>query len=110
MFDWNDSSGKPIDQVYAQRRALNEPLFEIAQNKGSSDTSPVISPNDEFANFEIFDHLLTWPNIKSQPHGSYVREAYGRGLVIESKVGANPFKYGIVGASDIHNGLSTSDT
>lgn len=109
MFDWNDSSGKPIDQVYAQRRALNEPLFEITQNKGQSDTSPTISPNDEFANFEIFDHLLTWPNIKSQPHGSYVREAFGHGLVIESKVGTNPFKYGVVGATDIHNGLSTSD-
>jgi hypothetical protein len=109
MFDWNDSSGKPIDQVYAQRRALNEPLTEIVQNKGQSDTMPEISPNDEFANFEIFDHLLTWPNVKSNPHGSYVREAFGRGLVIESKVGTNPFKYGVVGATDIHNGLSTSD-
>ena len=109
MYDWNDSDGRPIDEKYAQRRALNEPLTEITQNKGTSDTIPALSPNDEFANFEIFDHLLTWPGVTSKPDGSYIRQAFGRGLVIQSKVGANPYKYGLVGASDIHNGLSTSD-
>ena len=109
MYDWNDSNGKPIDQVYAQRRAMEEPLSEIVQNKGQSDTAPELSPNDEFANFEIFDHLLTFPNEKSKAHGSYIREAYGRGLVIQSKAGANPYKFGLVGATDIHNGLSTTD-
>jgi hypothetical protein len=109
MYDWNMSDGRPIDEQYAQRRALNEPLTEMTQNKGTSDTTPELSPTDEFANFEIFDHLLTWPNVKSNPNGSYIRQAFGRGLVIESKVGANPYKYGLVGASDIHNGLSTSD-
>jgi hypothetical protein len=109
MYDWNDSAGRPIDEQYAQRRALNEPLTEIVQNKGQSDTIPELSPSDEFANFEIFDHLLTWPNIRSNPNGSYIRQAFGRGLVIQAKVGANPYKYGVVGASDIHNGLSTSD-
>jgi hypothetical protein len=108
MYDWNDSDGRPIDEAYAQRRAMNEPLTEIVQNKGQSDTSPDLSPNDEFANFEIFDHLLTYPNIKGNPNGSYIRQALGRGLVIESKVGANPYKYGVVGGSDIHNGLSVS--
>jgi hypothetical protein len=108
MYDWNDSDGRPIDETYAQRRALNEPLTEIVQNKGQSDTNSELSPNDEFANFEIFDHLLTYPNVKSKPNGSYIRQAYGRGLVIESKVGANPYKYGLVGATDIHNGLSTT--
>jgi hypothetical protein len=108
MYDWNDSDGRPIDEAYAQRRAMNEPLTEIAQNKGQSDTIPELSPSDEFANFEIFDHLLTYPNIRSKPNGSYIRQAFGRGLVIESKVGANPYKYGLVGASDIHNGLSAS--
>jgi hypothetical protein len=109
MYDWNDSNGRPIDEQYAQRRALNEPLTEITQNKGTSDTMPELSPSDEFANFEIFDHLLTWPGVKSNPNGSYIRQAFGRGLVIQSKVGVNPYKYGVVGASDIHNGLSTSD-
>jgi Protein of unknown function (DUF3604) len=109
MYDWNDSNGRPIDEQYAQRRALNEPLTEIVQTKGQSDTMPELSPSDEFANFEIFDHLLVWVNLKSNPNGSYIRQAFGRGLVIQSKVGANPYKYGVVGGSDIHNGLSTSD-
>lgn len=109
MYDWNNSEGRPIDEAYAQRRALNEPLSEIVQNKGQSDTIPELSPSDEFANFEIFDHLLTHPEETSKPHGSYIREAFGRGLVIQQKVGVNPYKMGVVGASDIHNGLSASD-
>lgn len=109
MYDWNDSNGRPISEEYAQRRAMNEPLTEIVQNKGQSDTVPELSPNDEFANFEIFDHLLTWPNVKSNANGSYIRQAYGRGLVIQSSVGANPYKYGVVGGADIHNGLETTD-
>ena len=76
MFDWVDSRGKPIDQAYAEDRARNEPLVEISQNKGSSDTLPELSPNDEFANFERYDHLLVSP-IKSKPEGSYVRDALG---------------------------------
>lgn len=109
MYDWNMSDGRPIDEAYAQRRATNEPLTEIVQIKGQSDTLPSLSPNDEFANFEIFDHLLYPATTKSPGPGSYVRDALGRGLAIQSKVGANPFKYGLVGASDIHNGLSNSD-
>jgi hypothetical protein len=109
MYDWNNSEGRPIDETYAQRRALNEPLTEIVQNKGQSDTIPELSSSDEFANFEVFDHLLTHPEETSKPHGSYIREAFGRGLVIQQKVGVNPYKMGVVGASDIHNGLSTSD-
>jgi hypothetical protein len=109
MFDWNMSNGKPIDEHYAQERALNEPLTEIVQTKGQSETVPELSPTDEFANYEIFDHLISWPSIKSNPNGSFVRQAYGRGLVIQASVGVNPFKYGVVGGSDIHNGLSVSD-
>jgi len=108
MYDWNDSDGKPIDEAYAQRRALNEPLTEIVQIKGQSDTVPALSPNDEFANFEIYDHLLGSPANKSAPPGSYVRDAFGRGLIIQTKVGANPFKYGVVGGADIHDALSAS--
>jgi hypothetical protein len=107
MYDWVDSYGRPIDEAYALRRAANEPLSEISQNKGQSETHPALSPNDEFANFEVFDHLLIG-GTKSDPPGSYVRDAYGRGLTIEHKVGVNPYKFGVVGASDFHNGLSTS--
>ncbi len=109
MYDWNDSDGRPISEAYAQRRLMNEPLTEIAQNKGVSDTVPEISPNDEFANFERYDHLISRPSIKSKVDGSYVRQALGRGLVLLNRVGTNPYKYGVVGGTDIHNGLSTTD-
>jgi hypothetical protein len=107
-FDWNMSDGRPIDEAYAMERALNEPLVEIKQLKGSSETTPELSPEDEFANFEILDRLYGDEAAPNQ-NGSYVRQAYGRGLIIQSKVGANPFKMGVVGGSDIHNGLTASD-
>ncbi len=107
MYDWNDSDGKPIDEKYAQRRILNEPVSEISQNKGQSETVPALSPNDEFANFEVFDTLLV-SREPSKPDGSYVRDAWGRGLSIEEKVGVNPYKFGVAGGGDFHNGLSTS--
>jgi hypothetical protein len=107
MYDWVDSDGKPITKAYALRRALNEPLTEIVQTKGQSETDPILSPNDEYANFEVYETLLT-KSIKGKPHGSYIREAYGRGLVIEARTGANPYQYGVVGGSDLHGGLSDS--
>jgi hypothetical protein len=106
MYDWNDSDGKPIDEAYAQRRATNEPLTEIAQTKGTSDTHPSLSPNDEFGDFELFERV---GRAKAKPPGSHVRDALGRGLIIQDRVGVNPYKYGFTGGSDIHNGLSTSD-
>ena len=107
-FDWNMSDGKPIDAGYALERSLNEPLVEISQTKGPSETTPDLSPSDEFANFEIMDHIYKGETAAKQ-HGGYVREAFGRGLVIQAQVGVNPFKLGVVGGSDIHNGLTTSD-
>jgi len=92
----------------AQARALNEPLVEIAQTKGYSETTPQLSPTDEFANFEIMDRVYKGETEPKQ-HGSYVREAWGRGLILQSRVGANPFKMGVTGGSDIHNGLTVSD-
>lgn len=109
MYDWNMSDGRPIDQAYAERRARNEPLTEIVQNKGQSETLPELSPNDEFANFEVYDVLITQRDVKGKVNGSYIRQAFGRGLVIQQKVGNNPYKYGVVGGSDWHNGISTSD-
>jgi hypothetical protein len=107
-FDWNDLTGKPIDARYALMQALNEPLVEIAQTKGTSETTPQLSPNDEFAGFEIMDRIYAGET-EAKQHGSYVREGYGRGLVLQSRLGANPFRMGVVGGSDIHNGLSVSD-
>lgn len=107
MYDWTQLDGRPIDVAYAVLRRENEPLSEISQNKGVSETHPLLSPEDEFANFEIFDRLLVSPQ-KSKPGGSYVRDAIGRGLVLDEKIGANPYKDGFVGASDLHGGLSVS--
>lgn len=109
MYDWVMSDGRPIDQAYAQRRLLNEPLSEVAQNKGQSETLPALSPTDEFANFEVWDVLITQRDRKSKPEGSYIRQAYGRGLTLQQRTGANPYKFGMVGSSDFHNGISASD-
>lgn len=105
MYDWNTLDGPPIDEAYAQLRATNEPLSEVSQNKGTSETHPLLSANDEFAGFEIWDRLLVGDKQSSKP-GSYWRDALGRGLVIGAKIGVNPFKDGAVGAGDLHNGLS----
>src|SRR3546814_2137468 len=107
MVDGVKSNGQPIDQAYARQRAINEPRTEIAQIKGQSETVPELSANDEFAGFEVMDRLMTTLE-KSNPPGSYVRDALGRGMVIAHRVGVNPYKYGIVGGSDIHKGLSAS--
>jgi len=108
MYDWVDSSGKAIDRAYAQRRQAHEPLSEISQTKGTSETHPLLSPTDEFADFEIFDFRSYGRGYESPPAGSYLRDALGRGLVLQEKLGINPFKYGFVGGSDLHSGLSVS--
>ena len=109
MYDWNDSDRRPIDAKYAMRRALNEPLSEISQQKGQSDTHPLLSPQDEFANFEVFDWVLgSEPKFRATVQGGYVRQALGRGLTIGAKIGVNPYKFGAAGGSDFHTGLSIS--
>src|SRR5208283_1295727 len=67
-----------------------------------------LSPNDEFANYEIFDYLEDFRHQVGRLQGSYVRDALGAGLVLQRAIGANPFKYGFVGGSDLHSGLSVS--
>lgn len=102
MFQLQDSWGNPIDRAYAEARLRNEPLVEITQIKGSSETHPVLSPNDEWADFEILEEVLGGSR-KSKIHGGYVREAYLNGLKMESGQGFNPYQFGVIGASDSHN-------
>ncbi len=96
--DWN---GNPIDQAYAQTRMRNEPVVEVTQVKGDSETHPLLSPNDEWADFETMPFRIgAWES--SQPRGSYVREAYLNGLKMEAEGRGNPYKFGLIGASDTH--------
>ncbi len=97
-----DQAGAPIDQSWAEARLRNEPLTEIKQGKGQSETSPVLSPNDEFANYEVFVWQLMGAESKSQDKGSYVRQAYRDGLAMGQGRGYNPFQMGVMGGSDTH--------
>ncbi len=101
MFKLTDWAGDPIDADYAELRLRNEPLVEITQVKGTSETHPLLSPNDEWADFEIFPYRIA-TTLPSAAPGSYVRDAYLRGLQIEAQTGANPYRFGIAGASDTH--------
>ncbi len=107
MFAYKDSYGNPITKAYAEERQMNEPLAEIAQNKGTSETRPELSPTDEFAGFELLP--LKVQGVVQELHGSYIRDAYKRGLEIQSKVGVNPFKLGLVGDTDAHSGISATE-
>ena len=107
-----DSKGRPIDAAWAQQRVNNEPLTEIHQLKGTSETHPLLSPNDEFADYEILNYLLGGAERTPKIHGSYIREAWQNGVAMQDSRGYNPYKMGVVGASDSHNtasGYSQSD-
>jgi hypothetical protein len=109
MFDKKDMSGKPLTSDYARRRMNNEPLAEIIQAKGQSETDPALSPSDEFANFEIFTSLLDGSGDAHSATGSYLRQAYGVGQELQAKLGVNPFKYGIEGGTDFHSGITSTE-
>jgi hypothetical protein len=102
MFPKTNWAGDPIDASYAEIRMRNEPLVENTQVKGTSDTHPLLSPNDEWADFELME-LKVATTQPSRAPGSYVREAYLNGLVMEAQGGFNPYKFGVIGASDTHN-------
>jgi hypothetical protein len=102
MFETRQFDGSPIDADYADKRMRNEPIIELTQVKGTSETHPFLSPDDEWADFEIFPFMVArWD--KSRPRGSYARDALLNGLVMQSQEGFNPYKIGFVGASDTHN-------
>ena len=108
MFEDVQSDGSAIDADYADLRMRNEPLIEITQVKGTSETHPFLSPNDEWAGFEIFPYRIAqW--VASRPRGSYARDAWLTGLSIEERIGANPYRFGVVAASDTHNAGSRFD-
>lgn len=107
MFSYSDSNRQPLSREYAETRASIERLVEITQTKGTSETRPELSPNDDFADYELMDNLLTVAR-PSSIHGSYVREAYVRGLELAQRLGVNPYEFGLIGGSDYHTGLSST--
>jgi hypothetical protein len=108
MFKLTDWAGDPIDNEYAQQRLRNEPLVEMTQVKGTSDTHPLLSKNDEWADFEISPYRVA-TKLYSEPKGSYVRDAYQRGLKIEEGGVINPYRFGLIGSSDTHTGAISQD-
>ncbi len=111
MFQRTTFEGDPLSAAYAEQRMRNEPIVEMTQVKGTSDTHPLLSPNDEWAEFEIFadnDAALNISGadvgeIKINLKGSYVRDAYLAGLQMEETQGFNPYRFGLIGSSDTHN-------
>lgn len=114
MFEMVQPGGGAITADYARRRAAREPLVEVTQIKGDSESHPFLSPNDEFANFgdagwELGNLTMQRTKTPDMLAGDYVREALKRGLAIQAKTGVNPYKLGFIGSTDSHTGLATAD-
>ncbi|MBC8271171.1 MAG: DUF3604 domain-containing protein [Gammaproteobacteria bacterium] len=105
MFKLVDWAGDPLDDDYAKQRVRNEPIVEITQIKGTSETHPILSSRDEWASFEIMPYRVA-TNALSQPQGSYVREALQSGLALEQQGMTNPYQFGFIGSSDTHSAAS----
>lgn len=105
------TSKKPLDRAYAERRMKWEPIYEVTQIKGDGEAHPSLSPQDEFADFGTWDagSFGEQPKTKDMLPREYAREAYKRGLAYQKELGANPFKFGMVGSTDSHTGLSTAE-
>lgn len=111
MFAEMDSKGNKLSRAYAESRMRWEPLIEATQMKGDEETHPFLSPNDEFADFETWDVSNisgSAPKKKEMLQYEYARSTLKRGLKLGKELGANPFKFGMVGASDTHTALSTT--
>jgi len=87
------------------RRIRNEPLVELTQIKGTSETHPLLSSTDEWADFELMEYRVA-TTLPSEPKGSYVRDALRRGLALEAQGLTNPYAFGVIGSSDTHTGAS----
>lgn len=114
MFDMVETDGSPMGADYAAMRARMEPVVEVTQIKGDSETHPFLSPNDELAGFgvkgwELGNLPLTHRSTPDMYAGSYARSALLRGLSLEAQLGVNPYAFGMIGATDSHTSLATGD-
>jgi len=102
-------TGRKIDKTYVEKRGKWEPLYEWTQIKGDGETHPKLSPNDEFANYETWDvgNLdLTEKKTDAMLPYEYAREALKNGLLLKTRLGTNPYKFGSIGSTDAHTSLS----
>jgi len=105
---WN---GTELDEAYVTARAKWEPMYEVTQIKGDGETHPLLSPNDEFADYETWDKgnlSLSEAKTPEMLPGEYARSALGTGLALEERLGTNPYKFGMVGSTDSHTSLATA--
>jgi len=112
MFPTVETFGKPLDRDYAETRAKWERLYEATQTKGDGEAHPFLSPNDEFANFEKWDKgNLDGSAVKTRDmlEFEYARSGLKNGLLLEQKLGVNPYRFGLVGSSDAHTGLAAME-
>jgi hypothetical protein len=108
----NHVDGKPITREYAETRAMWEPLYEVTQIKGDGEAHPLLSPNDEFADYGTWDKgnlNLSEAKTDDMLAYEYARSALGLGLQIEQDLGTNPYKFGMIGSTDSHTSLATAD-
>ncbi len=110
MFDDVTLSGEPLSADYAERRQRWEPIYEVTQIKGDGETHPLLSPQDEFADYYTWDRgsFGEEPKTDDMLPREYARAAWKRGMAYEEELGVNPFKMGVVGSTDSHTGLSTA--
>ena len=111
MFMPETIGGEPFTEAYAERRARLEPVYEITQIKGDGEAHPFLSPNDEFADYETWDSGnldLSQQKEEGMLKYEYAREALKNGLALEADLGANPFKFGVIGSTDSHTALATA--
>jgi len=112
MFPVVEAFGKKLDREYAETRAKWERLYETTQTKGTGESHPYLSPNDEFADFEIWDKgNLDGSAVKKKEmlEFEYARSALKNGLKLEQQFGTNPYKFGLIGSSDAHTGLAAME-
>jgi uncharacterized protein DUF3604 len=136
MFPLQDSQGSVLTPGYAEQRMRWEPLMEVTQIKGDSETHPSLSPTDEFADFETYEHLIAVDGAESsivfsdgfleqlnegdrnyisanpdriEQVGNYIRSGLLRGLALDSRIGSNPYKFGLIGSTDSHTGLASAE-
>jgi hypothetical protein len=111
MFMLETFDGKRFDKGYAERRQRFERIVEVTQPKGTGEAHPLLSPDDEFADFELMDKSNLTGTVAKTPEmikTEYAREALKLGLSEEARLGVNPFKFGMVGSTDSHNAIPST--